>query len=93
MPTWGAVTSDGAGGIHLVFHFMPGGIGNGPQLAYYTYWNGEGWRDPVQLFGATRVSWSMGLARDAAGTFHLALAGEINGVRGIHYVTGRAGGR
>ncbi len=86
------VVADGAGGLHLVYH-RSGGAFDPPFQAVYLYWDGSIWSEPEQLFGSDMIGQRIGLYRDHAGTLHLTLSGEINGVSGIHYATGRVAGR
>lgn len=91
LPGPAEAVADDAGGLHVVFH-RAGGLAEPPFQAIYVYWDKDGWREPVKLFDTDQVGQSIGLARDAGGTLHLALWARIGDVSGIHYATGRAAG-
>lgn len=84
------VAADDAGGLHLVFSHSAGLFD--PARALYLYWDGDSWSEPEQLFGSANVGQVLSLYRDEAGVLHFAVTADVDGVRGIHYTTGRAGG-
>lgn len=91
-PILASVVPDDGGGLHLIFHHEQGGAGGRPSRAMYVYRDGFAWGDPVPLFGAEEVGFTIGVARDPRGTLHVALAGEVGGEFAIYYATGRSAG-
>lgn len=80
------VAADRTGGLHIVYNHWAGPF-ELPSQAHYLYWDGTAWSEPERLLGSDMIGQRLSLYRDDSGTLHLAVSGEVNGIKGIHYAT------